>query len=230
MRLGFDDSSFEEPQIEVKRRKRRMSKDKHAKSMRGNPEGDSIHYADVPKLTAPPNSDNDSELDSSFGTTSPPKKRKTFKSPAAMMQPPQKYNMRKPDPVYDDTDISALDQTDTPDSLSMISAIPDASMMTTFNRGGRKQPANFDMTLEKAVQRARGQPDGAEKSFHKKASRQSFLKAMPIYEEVREAAEGGASGTDTSKTSQETSADSVKLMPPPSALPLLQRKKSVKVN
>ncbi|XP_033737990.1 pumilio homolog 3-like [Pecten maximus] len=220
MRLGIEDSSFEEAYA-PKTKRRKMTSYNH--STRGNPEGNSILQEDQPKLTAPPNSDNDS-LNSSFGTvSSPPKKRKMFRNQKQLAKATQKYHSKK-DTMYSDTDLSTLDQTDTPDSLSMISAInpvSDMSMQTTFSRMQRPM-GRADVTMERAVQRARGQPDGAEKSFHRMASK--GVQRYPTIEEVRESAEGV---TDTSSNRSE--GDSGTLMPPPAALQPMERRKSIRV-
>lgn len=69
--------------------------------------------------------------------------------------------------------MSALDMTDTPDSLSQISAIAPVSdisnIQPSFVRSKHSKVA--DTTWENAVSHARGEPDGAERSFHKKKSR-----------------------------------------------------------
>lgn len=212
MKFGMEaDSSFED---EFYQRPRRKPKGLKQKGSRGNPEGDSK----LGRIRAPPNSDNDS----SFDIASPSKRRKTHINHdqlESVKRKPTKRHLQ----MYSDTDLSSLDQTDTPDTLSQISSImpvSDVSMQTTFSRM-RKPKGRADVTLERAVQKARGQPDGAERSFHqKKASKTTLPTRLST---VREAAEGRTSDSST----QEVFVDDGP--PSPEAQPF-QRRKSVKVN
>ncbi|XP_052095978.1 pumilio homolog 3-like [Mytilus californianus] len=215
MRIAMDaDSSFED---EFYQRPRRKPKSGKQKGIRGNPEGDSIMGKDKGKLRAPPNSDNDS----SFDVISPSKKRKTHINPDPLENVQRKPTKRHLQ-MYSDTDLSSLDQTDTPDTLSQISSImpcSDVSMQTTFSRM-RKPRGRADITLEKAVQKARGQPDGAERSFHQKKASKSIL--QPRLSTVREAAEGRTSDSST----QEVCVEDEPASPGPQQF---ERRKSMKV-
>lgn len=218
MRLAMDaDSSFED---EFYQRPRRKPKGGKQKSIRGNPEGDSIMGKEKGKIRAPPNSDNDS----SFDVVSPSKKRKTHINPDPLENIPRKPMTKRHLQMYSDTDLSSLDQTDTPDTLSQISSImpvSDVSMQTTFSRM-RKPKGRADVTLERAVQKARGQPDGAERSFHQKKISKTTLPTR--LSTVREAAEGKMS--DSSHGSQEVFAEGEPKSP---GVQPFERRKSIKV-
>jgi len=66
--------------------------------------------------------------------------------------------------------------TDTPESLSQISAIAPVSDISNIQPSFVKTKSRMmaDTTWENAVSQARGEPDGAEKSFHKKRSKVSL--------------------------------------------------------
>ncbi|XP_062611509.1 pumilio homolog 3-like [Saccostrea cucullata] len=181
MQYKMEDSSFEEEPTRTKRRPPR-SKNRKQTSMRGNPEGDSLYHKPPTKIRAPPNTDNDD----SFEAQSPRKRKKKVEQDNIEVIE-KKHMVKKKKSMYSDTDLSSLDVTDTPDTLSQISAIApvsDVSMMTTF----RNPRGRHDMTWEKAVQKARGQPDGAERSFNRKKSSKLVLQNRP--EVIREVAEG----------------------------------------
>lgn len=156
----------------IKRRKR-MHTSMKQHSYRGNPEGDSVSHKDHFKLApVPPNSENESSFDSGVSTLRRKKKRRPTTHHLEPIE--ERYFAQRNKRTFSDSDITGLDYTDTPDTLSQISSIcpvSDSSMQTTFSRM-RKPKQRADATFESAVRRARGQPDGAEKSFHanKKAS------------------------------------------------------------
>ncbi|KAK7488494.1 hypothetical protein BaRGS_00020279 [Batillaria attramentaria] len=143
------------------------------RSTRTNPEGVSLVKKEKLKL----------------GTT-PPQLAKPLKSALKKGTAGQHY-VRDPTPsiIYeqrmhtprrgqayaDDTADSSLEQT--PESLSQISSImpvDDSTMMSTFHRQSKVQnQSQSDTTWEMAVDRARGEPDGAETSFRKKSPHDS---------------------------------------------------------
>lgn len=212
MKYKMEDSSFEEEPSRTRRRPPRSKNKKHT-SMRGNPEGDSLYQKQPTKITAPPNTDNED----SFEVHSPKKRMKKMERDVQVVE---RRTMKKKKSMYSDTDLSSLDVTDTPDTLSQISAIApvsDVSMMTTF----RNPRGRHDMTWEKAVQKARGQPDGAERSFSRKKS----SKVVMTYnrpEVIREVAEGVES--DKSVENIPAVANAAEEEPQP-----LERRKSIKV-
>ncbi|KAK3091659.1 hypothetical protein FSP39_021613 [Pinctada imbricata] len=214
MKFGMEDSSFEESAPRERRKPPRSKK----KDTRGNPEGDSVLQKDTVKLKAPPNSDNDS----SFEVTSPRKRKKNKNERDNLVYIEQKHMAKKSKSMYSDTDLSSLDVTDTPDTLSQISAIApvsDASMMTTFSRM-RNPKGRHDVTWERAVQKARGQPDGAERSFSRKKSSKVSMRSQ--IEVIREVAEGGESDKSTENVPPTGNTDE-------SPEPKLERRKSIKV-
>lgn len=212
MKYKMEDSSFEEEPSRTRRRPPRSKNKKHT-SMRGNPEGDSLYQKQPTKITAPPNTDNED----SFEVHSPKKRMKKMERDVQVVE---KKIVKKKKSMYSDTDLSSLDVTDTPDTLSQISAIApvsDVSMMTTF----RNPRGRHDMTWEKAVQKARGQPDGAERSFsRKKSSKVVMMYNRP--EVIREVAEGVES--DKSVENIPAVANVAEEEPQP-----LERRKSIKV-
>lgn len=77
---------------------------------------------------------------------------------------------------YLESEVSTLDITDTPESLSQISAIAPVSDISNIQPSfvrSRHSKIAADTTWENAVSHARGEPDGAEKSFHRKKSKAS---------------------------------------------------------
>lgn len=216
----MDDSSFEvSPPITRKRRPARGRQ----RSMRGNPEGNSISQKDACKLTAPPNSDNDISDDA----PSPVKIRKTGRRPYNddINQMERQYLVQKSQKAYPNSELSLLDETDTPESLSQISEITtvtDASLYTTFSRF--KQPrGRADVTWEKAVQSARGQPDGAERSFHAKKLSKSSVRDVQVVQR-RPVSVMEVAAEVISDTSSQDQSDQTKTPEKP-----LQRRKSIKV-
>lgn len=213
MKYKMEDSSFEEDTTRTRRRPPRSKNKKHT-SMRGNPEGDSLYQKQPTKIVAPPNTDNED----SFEVHSPRKRAKKVERDAELVD--KRQMVRKKKSMYSDTDLSSLDVTDTPDTLSQISAIApvsDVSMMTTF----RNPRGRHDMTWEKAVQKARGQPDGAERSFSRKKSSKVMMFNRP--EVIREVAEGVES--DKSVENIPAVANIPEEEPQP-----LERRKSIKVS
>ena len=134
MKYKMEDSSFEEDTTRTRRRPPRSKNKKHT-SMRGNPEGASLYQKQPTKIVAPPNTDNED----SFEVHSPRKRAKKVERDAELVDKRQMVKKKKS--MYSDTDLSSLDVTDTPDTLSQSSAIApvsDVSMMTTFrNPRGR---------------------------------------------------------------------------------------------
>ena len=215
MKYAMEDSSFEE----ASRERKKPPRHKKQKGARGNPEGDSLLQKDTVKLKAPPNSDNDS----SFEVTSPRKRKKNKAEQDNLVYIEQRHLAKKSKSMYSDTDLSSLDVTDTPDTLSQISAIApvsDVSMMTTFSRM-RNPKGRHDVTWERAVQKARGQPDGAEKSFSRKKSSKVMMRSQ--IEVIREVAEGGESDKSTENIPPASNRSE---SPEPEKL---ERRKSIKV-
>jgi len=82
-----------------------------------------------------------------------------------------------------ESEISALDITDTPESLSQISAIAPVSDISNFQPSFVKSKSTkmaADTTWENAVSCARGEPDGAEKSFNRKKSKASMKVGLTV--------------------------------------------------
>ena len=137
--------------------------------MRGNPEGDSYAQKHQFRVPAPPRNSINESSDSGVSSM---KRRKGTRYDDYLVPEKRKKHRR----TYSDSDLSTLDTTDTPESLSQISAIAPVSELsmdqTTFSQ---IKPSKFnpDTTWENAVSHARGEPDGAEKSFHKKRSKTS---------------------------------------------------------
>ncbi|KAJ8306342.1 hypothetical protein KUTeg_016887 [Tegillarca granosa] len=220
MHIKMDDSSFEvSPPITRKRRPARGRQ----RSMRGNPEGNSISQKDACKLTAPPNSDNDISDDA----PSPVKIRKTGRKLYSdeINQMERQYLVQKSQKAYPNSELSLLDETDTPESLSQISEITtvtDASLYTTFSRF-RQPRGKADVTWEKAVQSARGQPDGAERSFHAKKLSKSSVRDVQVVQK-RPVSVMEVAAEVISDTSSQDQSDQTKTPEKP-----LQRRKSIKV-
>ncbi|XP_048763203.2 pumilio homolog 3-like isoform X2 [Ostrea edulis] len=213
MKYKMEDSSFEEEPTRTRRRPPRSKSRKHT-GIRGNPEGDSLYHKQQNKIVAPPNTDNDD----SFEVQSPRKRKKNVEQDATEVME-KRHMMKKKKSMYSDTDLSSLDVTDTPDTLSQISAIApvsDMSMMTTF----RNPRGRHDMTWEKAVQKARGQPDGAERSFNRKKSSKVMIQNRP--EVIREVAEGVESDKSVENIPAVANVPEEKPQP-------LERRKSIKV-
>ncbi|KAL3869283.1 hypothetical protein ACJMK2_041986 [Sinanodonta woodiana] len=153
--------------MEISTRKRTHVK--HHKSMRGDPEGDSVLHSKQHKFVvpAPPNSENDTSIEK--GISPKKRSRKAHEHYISVIKPKHKY--------LNDTDMSMGERSDTPDTLSQISAIApvDDTQDPTYEQ--IKEPkGRMDTTWEQAVEHARGQPDGAEKSFHKKKLSKASLK------------------------------------------------------
>ncbi|KAK6178621.1 hypothetical protein SNE40_011153 [Patella caerulea] len=125
--------------------------------MRGHPEGNSILHKEKLKMTLPYMIKDDS--------ISPSKKKKHGLSDN-LDDSTDKYYTHKS--KHFDLTENLLDRS-TPDSLGEISSIAHMSEMTMHTTGIRKNRKG-DVTFEKAVQRVRGTPDGAEKSFAVKNS------------------------------------------------------------
>jgi hypothetical protein len=214
MKYKMEDSSFEEEQARTRRRPPR-SRSRKQTGPRGNPEGDSLYHKQQNKLVAPPNTDNDD----SFEVQSP-RKRKPNVQQDAMEVIEKRHMMKKKKSMYSDTDLSSLDATDTPDTLSQISAIAPVSDMSTMMTTFRHPRGRHDMTWEKAVQKARGQPDGAERSFNRKKSSKVMIQSRP--EVIKEVAEGVES--DKSVENIPAVANIAEEKPQP-----LERRKSIKV-
>ena len=149
---------------------RRRSHSHHHKPRRGNPEGDSYVQKHQFRVPAPPRNSIDVSSDSGVSSM---KRRKGTRYDDYQVPDKRKKHRR----TYSDSDLSTLDTTDTPESLSQISAIAPVSELSidqhTFSQ---IKPSKFnpDTTWENAVSHARGEPDGAEKSFHKKRSKASM--------------------------------------------------------
>ena len=152
----------------------------YQKAMRGNPEGDS--YAQRQKFRVPAQQRNNSNVSTDSGVSSLKRRKQTHYDDYRV---PEKKKHRR---TYSDSDLSTLDTTDTPDSLSQISAIAPVSELslaqTTFSQI-KPHKFNPDTTWENAVSHARGEPDGAEKSFHKKKSKTSMKDMLaPVPEDA----------------------------------------------
>ena len=189
------------------------------KAMRGNPEGDS--YAHKQKFRVPAQPRGQNNISSDSGVSSMKRRKQTRYDD--YHGPEKKKKHRR---TYSDSDLSTLDTTDTPDSLSQISAIAPVSELSidqvTFSR---IKPAKFhpDTTWENAVSHARGEPDGAEKSFHKKKSKTSVKEVLaPVPEDA--SLHSSSSGAGSRNVSEQENIPDV--ANPPNTV---ERKKSIKV-
>lgn len=218
MRFKIEDSLDFDASV---KRRRRMHTNLKQHSYRGNPEGDSISHKDHFKLSAPPNSENESSFDSGVSTLRRKKKRRPTTHHLEPIE--ERYFAQRNKRTFSDSDITGLDYTDTPDTLSQISSIcpvSDSSMQTTFSRM-RKPKKHADATFESAVRKARGQPDGAERSFHasKKATVSPLKATKSSGTNTQELHEPSDVGTDEPVLQK---VEEVKTKP-------VERKKSVKV-
>ncbi|XP_060575249.1 pumilio homolog 3-like [Ruditapes philippinarum] len=202
--------------MEVSRRQQRRSNFSH-QAARGNPEGDSIIKKQRYKVGGP-QADYDTTAD--YGM-SPVKRRKQHGY--------ENYHSTNKKGHYGqsylESEVSTLDITDTPDSLSQISAIAPVSdisnIQPSFARSRHSKMA-ADTTWENAVSHARGEPDGAEKSFHKKKSKVSIKEQLETVPEEDSVHSKGSSGGGSMR--QVEGSPGIQ-KPPPTAV---ERKKSVK--
>ncbi|KAL4236270.1 hypothetical protein ACF0H5_004657 [Mactra antiquata] len=199
--------------MEVSRRNNRRS---YQHNVRGNPEGDSIIRKQKYQV-----SDAGREYDDTadYGM-SPVKKRKQhrFENYHSTNRKGQYQGN-----TYLESDMSALDMTDTPESLSQISAIAPVSDISNFQPSfarSKYSKVSADTTWENAVSHARGEPDGAERSFHKKRS-----KANVMLEPVPEEDSIHSKGSSTNSMKQTNPSPKVKQQ---EDKPPIERRKSVK--
>ena len=131
-----------------------------SKGDRANPEGVSISKKSKAKLTTSP----------SPARKSPKAARKNTEVEVEQYAAsPFRSPMKRKGPSGDNSS-SSLDMVLTPESLSQISSImppDDSTMMSTKCHSPSKKRRQADRTMELAVQRARGEPDGADGSFRK---------------------------------------------------------------
>ena len=142
-------------------RRHSTSLDIHAQSMRRPPEGDSIIEKEPMKLGPPP---------APTGT----KKKVNENKSAAMKRRKRKNNMSSDsglETAEDDVNVKRSRNETRSDFLtslgplndiSSIHPVLDCTMESTFSK---KSKSKLDVTWEKAVCNARGQPDGAERSM-----------------------------------------------------------------
>ncbi|KAH3695515.1 hypothetical protein DPMN_082975 [Dreissena polymorpha] len=182
-------------------------------NMRGNPEGDSI----VMKKTMKNNIPQDFDASADYGAS--PSKRRKQHSYNDFHPSGYRKEFRAPVPSFAESELSALDITDTPESLSQISAIaPVSDISNTQPSFMKKSRVLADTTWENAVSHARGEPDGAEKSFKRsKVSIRERLETVP--EDVSDNSKGSSS---SGKRRPDTSTNTNK------PLTVVERNKSVK--
>ncbi|KAK3606156.1 hypothetical protein CHS0354_010789 [Potamilus streckersoni] len=155
--------------MEISSRKRTHLSKQH-KSMRGDPEGDSVIQSKQHKFAvpAPPNGENEMALDKGI---SPRKRRRKVHEHYISVIKPRKHK------YVNDSDMSIGERSDTPDTLSQISAIaPVDDTLDPVYEQIKAPKKQVDTTWEQAVEHARGQPDGAEKSYLKKKFSKVSLK------------------------------------------------------
>ncbi|XP_071118685.1 pumilio homolog 3-like [Haliotis cracherodii] len=161
----------------LRRKMKKPTTPKAGRSMRGNPEGNSIIFKDKVKLsTAHPSLD-----DSGLSTLRKRKKKQTEEDIYAEIE--EKHMMRRSQSAnFSNASSSSLEEM-TPDTLSQISsimAVPDVTINSTLSRFKKPRTGRGDVTWESAVNHARGAPDGAERSFHaKKISKVSIIEEVP---------------------------------------------------
>lgn len=192
----------------------------YQRPMRGNPEGDSYDHKQKFRVPAPPRNVNNVSSDSGVSSI----KRRNPSRYDEYQGPEKKKKHRR---TYSDSDLSTLDTTDTPESLSQISAIAPVSDFSidqiTFSQ---IKPSKFnpDTTWENAVSHARGEPDGAEKSFHKKKSKTSMKEVLaPVPEDA--SLHNSKSGPSSHSIHEQENKPLVANAPPNT----VERKKSIKV-
>ena len=137
--------------------------------MRYNPEGNSLMSNRKKKLSLPPTDTVDTLR----------KKKQTCDN---FDDFEEKYLARKSKALNRSLESNSSLDTTTPDTLSQISSIApysDITMHTTLNLFKKPKLKPSDETWENAVSKARGEPDGAEKSFQaKKLSRTTIKEDM----------------------------------------------------
>lgn len=161
-------------------RRHSTSLDIHAQSMRRPPEGDSIIEKAPMKLGPPP------------VPTGPKKKVNENKSVAAMKRRKRRTNMSSDsglETAEDDANVKRS-RSDTKsdfltslgplNDISSIHPVLDCTMESTFSK---KSKSKLDVTWEKAVCNARGQPDGAERSMRMAKSSAKNPESCAIIEE-----------------------------------------------
>lgn len=202
--------------MEVSKRHHRRSNQSH-QAVRGNPEGDSIIKKQKYKVGGIQGGDYDITADDGL---SPVKRRKQHGH--------ENYHSTNRKGHYGqsylDSEVSALDITDTPESLSQISAIAPVSDISNIQPSfvrSRHSKLAADTTWENAVSHARGEPDGAEKSFHRKKSKASVKEQLETVPE-----EESLHSKGSSKSSLKHSNNSPNK--PKQQLIAVERKKSVK--
>ncbi|XP_052775179.1 pumilio homolog 3-like [Mya arenaria] len=181
--------------------------------IRGNPEGDSIVQKKKYAVNGP-----NSDMAADYGI-SPVKRRKQQGYNEYQPHTSYRRGFQAPPQSFAESEISALDMTDTPESLSQISAIAPVSDISNIQPSFVKMKSRIlaDTSWENAVSHARGEPDGAEKSFNKKRSKISLKQEL---ETVPEDASLNSRGSGSSK--HDTSHNTNK------PLTVVERKKSVK--
>ena len=199
----------------------------HQKAMRGNPEGDSL-YSHRQKFRAPASARRSNNNVSTDSGVSSMKRRKQNHHDDYRI--PEKKKHRR---TYSDSDLSTLDMTDTPDSLSQISAIAPVSELSIATTFSQIKPHKFkpDTTWENAVSHARGEPDGAEKSFHKKKSKVSMQEMLaPVPEDASlHSSHSGGNASSHSRASAHSQKEQENIPDIANAPNTVERKKSIKV-
>ncbi|XP_041360109.1 pumilio homolog 3-like [Gigantopelta aegis] len=159
---------FDETNTPLLRRKLRImhSKVSRNRSMRSNPEGNSLMSNKKKKLSLPPADTMDTLR----------KKKQTYDN---FDDFEGKYLAQKSKALNRSLESNSSLDTTTPDTLSQISSIApysDVTMHTTLNHFKKAKAKPSDETWENAVSKARGEPDGAEKSFHAKKLSRTVIK------------------------------------------------------